>query len=122
FLAIVTAGLTLHAVARASAADTSADSRRANLVAQVLAGIPPAAGDPEIDRLVKLPAFAEHQKWMAERWTQVRERLTPMEAWGSKEIKLPDAHTRTMLYPFSGPDFLNAYALFPDNPEYIFFS
>jgi hypothetical protein len=59
---------------------------------------------------------------MSERWAQVRERLTPMKAWGSKEIKLSDARTRTMLYPFSGPDFLNAYALFPDDPEYIFFS
>ena len=122
FLAVLSAGLTLHAFASASAADTSLDSRRANLVAQVLAGIQPPAGDPDIDRLVKLPAFAEHHKWMSEHWSQVRERLGPMEAWGAREIRLADVQNRTLLYPFSGPDFLNAYALFPNDPEYIFFS
>ncbi len=27
-----------------------------------------------------------------------------------------------MLYPFSGPDFFNAYAFFPDHSRYVFFS
>ena len=29
---------------------------------------------------------------------------------------------KTLLYPFSGPDFFNAYAFFPDHSRYVFFS
>ncbi len=29
---------------------------------------------------------------------------------------------KTVLYPFSGPDFLNAYILFPNHARYVFFS
>src|SRR5215467_1824690 len=97
-------------------------NRRATAIAQVLAGIQPAAGDPAIDRLTKLEAFAEHQKWMSAQWVQVRSRISVMENWRTQELKIPGAQNRTMLYPFSGPDFLNAYALMPNYPRYIFFS
>ena len=105
-----------------AAAETGEFNRRATATAQILAGIVPPAGDPALDRLVKLEAFAEHQKWMMSRWSQARSRISAIESWRAKEVKIPGAQNRTLLYPFSGPDLLNAYALFPDHPLYIFFS
>ncbi|MBY0438633.1 MAG: hypothetical protein K2W80_10605 [Burkholderiales bacterium] len=96
--------------------------RRLTAAAQLMAGITPAPGDPVIDRFVGLEAFRSHQAWMREQWTPVRARLSAMETWRDQNIRVPDARNRTMLYPFSGPDFLNAYALFPTHARYVFFS
>ena len=110
------------AFVQSAAADEPAFNRRATATAQILAGIAPVSSDPAIDRLVKLEAFAEHQKWMMAQWSQVKGRIGAMENWRNGEVKVTGAARQTMLYPFSGPDFLNAYALFPDHPRYIFFS
>lgn len=96
--------------------------RRLTAAAQLMAGIVPTPGDPVIDRFVALEAFRAHQEWMREQWAPVRARLIAMEGWREQNIRVPDARSRTMLYPFSGPDFLNAYALFPNHARYVFFS
>ena len=110
------------ALTSAFAGDTNEINRRATATAQVMAGIPPIGGDAAIDRLVKLEVFAEHQKWMAAQWGQALARISAIENWRAQEVKITGAHSKTLLYPFSGPDFLNAYALFPDHAQYIFFS
>ena len=97
-------------------------NRRATATAQILAGITPSNIDPALRRLVELDAFREHQQWMTSRWNQVRGRMQIMENWRNQEIKLPAAQRKTLLYPFSGPDFLNAYTFFPNHARYIFFS
>ena len=106
----------------ASAGDRVEFNRRATATAQILAGITPTVGDPALERFAKLEAFAEHQKWMASQWGQVRNRISATESWRAHEVRIPSAQNRTLIYPFSGPDFLNAYALFPDHPRYVFFS
>jgi hypothetical protein len=121
-VSFVAALLVVAALVGSAAAQTGEFNRRATATAQILAGITPTAGDPNLDRLVKLEVFAEHQKWMAAHWAQARGRISAIESWRAKEVKIPSAHNKTLLYPFSGPDFLNAYALFPDHPIYIFFS
>jgi hypothetical protein len=110
------------ACAQLALADEAVFNRRATATAQILAGIGPSSSDPAIDRLGKLEAFAEHQKWMAAQWSQVKARLGTMEQWRNGEVRVGGAARKTMLYPFSGPDFLNAYALFPNHRRYIFFS
>ena len=97
-------------------------NRRATATAQILAGIAPNPPDPVLKRFTDSEAFKEHQQWMANSWNQVRSRIQTMEAWRSQEIKIPNPQKKTLLYPFSGPDFLNAYTLFPDHGRYIFFS
>jgi hypothetical protein len=111
--------LTLIDIAAAESGDFN---RRATATAQILAGMKPAASDPALDRLVKLEAFAEHQKWMTSQWAQARARISAIESWRAREVKISAGRNKTLLYPFSGPDFFNAYALFPDHPLYIFFS
>ncbi len=106
----------------ASLAPLPQADRRLTAAAQLMAGITPAPGDPVIDRFVSLDVFKSHQAWMREQWAPVRARLSAMETWRDQNISVPDARNRTMLYPFSGPDFLNAYALFPTHARYVFFS
>jgi hypothetical protein len=109
-------------LAGSAVAENGEFNRRATATAQILAGITPPAGDLALDRLVKLEAFAEHQKWMTSRWSQARSRISAIESWRAQQVKISGAHNKTLLYPFSGPDFFNVYALFPDHPLYIFFS
>jgi hypothetical protein len=93
-----------------------------NAVAQVLAGIAPAPGNPEFDRLVATPEWQSHREWVQRQWAEVRRRLDAMAAWRDAELRIADADRRTLIYPFSGPDFLNADALFPTHPKQVFFS
>ncbi len=64
-VSFVAAFLVVAALVGSAAAQTGEFNRRATATAQILAGITPTAGDPNLDRLVKLEVFAEHQKWMA---------------------------------------------------------
>lgn len=114
--------LTLASQGAVRAADTLEYNRRATATAQIMAGITPAVGDPAIDKLIKLEGFAEHQKWMAGQWAQVRGRMQTIETWRQQEVKIPGSNKKNLLYPFSGPDFLNAYVLYPDHAKYVFFS
>lgn len=106
----------------AASAESGEFNRRATATAQLLAGITPNPPDPAFNRLLELDAWKEHQKWMTAQWAQVRGRLQTMESWRDHEIKIANAQKKTLIYPFSGPDFLNAYAFFPDHGRYVFFS
>jgi hypothetical protein len=97
-------------------------NRRATATAQILAGIAPNPPDPALKRLVETDTFKEHQQWMTTNWNQVRNRLQTIETWRTQEVKIPGAQKKNLLYPFSGPDFLNAYTFFPDHARYVFFS
>jgi hypothetical protein len=107
----------------AAAAPAPAAGREdATAVAQVLAGIAPAPGDARIDRLVASAEWQSHRDWVQGRWTQVQARLASMSRWRETSLPLVDGGVRTLIYPFSGPDFLNANAMFPDHARYVFFS
>jgi hypothetical protein len=95
---------------------------RVNNTAQLLAGLPPTPGDPVTDRLAATEAWKAHAKIMQQDWARVKERLVEMEKWRDHELQIRDANRRTLLYPFSGPDFLNAVTLFPTHRQYVFFS
>ena len=97
-------------------------NRRATATAQILAGITPNPADPALNRLLELDAWKEHQKWMTAQWSEVRGRIKTVESWRDQELKIANAPKKTLLYPFSGPDFFNAYAFFPNHSRYIFFS
>src|SRR6267142_4635194 len=108
--------------AHATGGESLEYNRRATATAQILAGITPNPPDPALKRFVEADAFKEHQQWMTSSWNQVRNRIQTMEAWRTHEIKIASAQKKTLIYPFSGPDFLNAYAFFPDHGRYVFFS
>ena len=66
------------------------------------------------------PSFRRHAAAMEVFWNQVRkESLDEMFPWRRKN--LPRAFARNpVVYPLSGADYLNAYALFPEAPQYLF--
>src|SRR6185295_9255696 len=97
-------------------------NRRATATAQMLAGITPNPPEPAFNHLLELDAWKEHQKWMTSQWAEVRGRIKTVEGWRDHELKIANPQKKTLIYPFSGPDFFNAYAFFPDHSRYVFFS
>ncbi len=114
--------LTLGASITPLRAEAGNFNRRATATAQILAGISPNPPDAALKQVVESDTFKDHQQWMTTSWNQVRGRIQTMDGWRSQEIKITAAQKKTLLYPFSGPDFLNAYTLFPDHGRYVFFS
>ncbi len=107
--------------ARRQAAIAPATSRELTDTARMLAGLPP---DPS-GSLAAVAAKPEWQAWQKEfdsQWTQATsERFAQMRAWRDKELAPATGACTTLMYPFSGPDILNAIVLFPDCQRYILF-
>jgi hypothetical protein len=90
-------------------------------IARLLAGTDPQSDSRALQAVVRTDAWRAHRK--ASRWgdRQLQERLQHMDEW--QRAALPPGHPGgVLLYPFSGPDFVNAFALFPDYKTYVFFS
>ena len=89
-------------------------------VARLLAGLPASSNDPALMRILQSPAWHDHQRASAAGAAKLTRRLRAMNQW--QALHLDRAAGGTLVYPFSGPDFVNAYALFPQRDAYIFFS
>ena len=64
------------------------------------------------------PAWVRHAKFFDHNWERfTRGRLAPMREWAAKE--LGSATAATVFYPFSGPDFVNVFSLFPHAKTYL---
>ncbi|MBU4233431.1 MAG: hypothetical protein KJ822_13405 [Proteobacteria bacterium] len=64
------------------------------------------------------PAWVRHAKFFDQNWERfTRGRLAPMREWAAKEVG--SATTATVFYPFSGPDFVNVFTLFPHAKTYL---
>jgi hypothetical protein len=64
------------------------------------------------------PAWVRHAKFFDQNWERfTRGRLAPMRQWAAKEVG--SATTATVFYPFSGPDFVNVFTLFPHAKTYF---
>jgi hypothetical protein len=89
-------------------------------MARALGGLVPRY-DAEFRALVQETVAWYQQKAILDlRFKQFRtQNLEPMAKW-SKEHLGNDAPV-TVFYPFSGPDILNAQAIYPDRPKYIMF-
>ena len=63
-------------------------------------------------------AWVRHARFFDQNWERfTRGRLAPMREWAAQELK--SAQTATVFYPFSGPDFVNVFALFPRAQTYL---
>jgi len=104
------------ALALASAPAQAADTATPNDTARFLAGMPLAPDSP-------LAALSKNAAW--EQHASLFDRLFSREDTGTigkirafSKAELPDKHD-TMLYLFSGPDFLYANAFFPTASTYV---
>lgn len=86
-------------------------------LARYLAGMPPVPGG-ELAALSNSPSFRAHAATMNRFWHSVEQRtLRSIGHW--RERALPEESRRTLLYPLSGADLLNAHSFFPDARRYV---
>jgi hypothetical protein len=89
--------------------------------ARVLAGLAPSPGS----RLAAVSARPEWQAWQREfdhQWTQATtDRFAKIAVWRTHELAPATGACGTLMYPFAGPDILNALLFFPDCKRYVLF-
>ena len=72
-----------------------------------------------LSELAKSPASAAHRSAFSASWQKLDSRqLDRVKAFSAEQI-VPLSGDAPLFYPFSGPDFLYAYALFPKASSYV---
>lgn len=91
---------------------------RVNSTARLISGMPPMF--PAHLDFAESEAWKAHSAYMREAWARMNERqVAAMSAWRDSAIPRTCPLGKTLLYPFSGPDFFNAYWLFPDCETFV---
>ena len=86
--------------------------------AALIAGIPTAQS--VLAPFESRPAWTEFAKSMDHNWEKYQKmHLAPVKEWAARELPKSMSSGFTVFYPFSGPDFVNPYALFPGAGTYI---
>ncbi len=99
------------AIAPALAGDTSLNDN-----ARFLAGMTVAADSP-LQPLTKNADFARHSDFFNRAWANLdKPQLSSARSWASEHLKKTQP---TLLYMFSGPDFLYANVFFPNATTYV---
>jgi hypothetical protein len=81
--------------------------------ARLLAGLP-------ITSAAEAPEFKAHADMMNKRWAELdAKRLRAIRAWSAKVLEPKVGKSAQLFYPFSGPDFIYANAMFPSATEIV---
>jgi len=91
-----------------------------NSIAQLLAAVPISSKGFETisNEAVSKKHYLEFEK----SWNVLKDkRLTKIKKWQTRELAEWKTNTYNLFYPFSGPDFLNAFELFPNADNYLMF-
>jgi hypothetical protein len=113
---MIAAALVAGALARAVTPACSAETATPDDTARFLAGLPPASVSP-LAALTKDPVWQQHARHFDSVFA--REESTTLEKMRAfSRTQLPEKH-QTMLYMFSGPDFLYAVTFFPTASTYV---
>ena len=103
-------------VALAIAPARSAETATADDTARFLAGLPPAQNSP-LAALAKDPGWAQHARFFDSIFAREdASTLAKVRAFAKENLS---QHHDTMLYMFSGPDFLYATSFFPSASTYV---
>jgi hypothetical protein len=87
-----------------------------NTTARLMAGL------PAVHPLAQTAAWKDHSEFMRAAWARLNSRqVAAMTAWRDSELGRSCPAGRTLMYPFSGPDFLNAHWLFPGCENIVMF-
>jgi len=114
---LIAAAVLASALALSMNPARSADSASPNDTARFLAGLPPASDSP-LAALANMPAFTQQQHAFDSVFEQEdKNTLSKVRAFSAAHL----SHSHdTMLYMFSGPDFLYASSFFPHASTYVF--
>ncbi|MCS7073197.1 MAG: hypothetical protein NZ108_01890 [Bacteroidia bacterium] len=92
-----------------------------NDTARLLGGLPVESGSPW-DSLLSKPEIKKHQEFFQRIWEKKEAGLlSKLRAWSPAEFPEEYKSNRTVFYPFSGPDFMTVYTLFPNATDYYMF-
>ncbi|MBV6626943.1 MAG: hypothetical protein KI793_29065 [Rivularia sp. (in: Bacteria)] len=96
-----------------------AKSAKLTDTAKLLAGMEVSSESP-LAKVQQVRGWNSHQNYYKNAWSQLENRqLTKVRKWRDKELQKINAQSPTVFYPFSGPDFLYSYSLFPKAKELI---
>jgi hypothetical protein len=94
--------------------DTALDNK-----ARYIAGLPQLETN-SYSALEKDPAWIKYKASVDTSWNKMfKNRLSKMKAWEGSTLSKSVSDTLPLFYPFSGPDFLHAYYLYPNTKEFI---
>ncbi len=95
--------------------------RKYNDIARFIAGLPQDTGKSTIDS-----AFRNDKNWknfsetFSKNWSELdTAKLSKRRKFSRTELNEVNTNLKTLFYPFSGPDILNAYTFFPYAHRYI---
>lgn len=92
-----------------------------NNVSRFLGGIVPDTIAP-FNSLIKKQQWISYSKSFDTIWKKVEAKsLSKARHWADTELAQINKETKTLFYPFSGPDFLYATTFFPNADKYILF-
>ncbi len=103
-------------LALSTAPARSVEQATADDTARFLAGLPPSSGSP-LAALTKDPAWQQHARYFDSIFAR-EDSSTLSKVRAFSRENLADKHD-TMLYMFSGPDFLYATSFFPNASTYV---
>lgn len=89
-----------------------------NAIASVISGVKPTAWN--LKKYLDSTAWKDNARFVDSSWKRLESsRLSKMRAWKDVEFADINKSTKTLFYPFSGPDILTAYTFFPEADKYI---
>jgi hypothetical protein len=96
-----------------------ADTAAVQDIAAYLGGLRPSRRSP-LDSLATQPAWQAFAADADKSWDKYHLTHTaPMTKWAATELDSVRQASPTVFYPFSGPDFLNVFTLFPTANTYV---
>ena len=91
-----------------------------NELAQLIAGINPGSESKILKDLFNSKMVKEHSDSFSKKWMKFEsDRMKVLKDFRTNEISKEVVASKTLLYPFSGPDILYAYTFFPDVERYV---
>src|SRR5262245_53189085 len=115
-LSLLTTAVPAWATEATKAPGAARATEAPNDVARFLAGLEPSA-DSALAPLARDPAWQQHAKSLDAAWSRLEEtRLSKIRAWSVAKLTVPQP---TVLYMFSGPDYLYLDAFFTDRATYV---
>ena len=98
---------------------TPPDTTYAQDVALFLGGLQPSQHS-QLAQLAAAPAWQAFAKGQDKSWVKYRAtHTTRMTKWAGTELDSVHTSSPTIFYPFSGPDFLNVFTMFPTSQTYV---
>lgn len=96
-----------------------AKSAKLTDTAKLLAGMEVDSQSP-LAKVQQVGSWNSHQNYYKNAWSRLEnQQLAKVRNWREKELQAINAKSPTVFYPFSGPDFLYSFSLFPKAKELI---